>query len=324
MNFYNCGFYLGYLHNLQTEITELDLESVLKCLCTFSCEAVIPSQISQKLTPTDAKLIAVYENLLSRGLPTFPSLLVERTLTRLGHPQIPIDEKSETGSIEFQHMGLNAKVEKEWLNLLKRAHCIIDSRLPAEIELPQHPFDSDEEQTLFSNLLPRFLGSHVIQLVEPQRQFETLISRNTATEFIGQRVDFALETDNIKAVFEVDGEQHKKPSQRRLDERRDQILKNSGWTVFRIPAQDVRCDRIEKILIPLKDELATKPFFALTKQNYQSPLWKSGTGQKAQQLVLTPFSVTRLQKTLLLALRASVLSLNQSKWKLVIPKLSDS
>ena len=36
------------------------------------------------------------------------------------------------------------------------------------------------------------------------------------------------------------------------------------------------------------------------------------------QLVLTPFSVARLQKTLLLALRSSVLSLHQSKWKLVI------
>ncbi len=318
MNFYNCGFYLGYLHDLRDKITELDLESVLECLCTFSCEAVIRPQISPKLTPTDSKLIAVHENLLSRGLPTFPSLLVERTLTRLAHPQIPIDEKSETRSIEFFHRGLNAKVEREWLSQLKRAHCIIDSRLPAEIELSQHPFDSDEEQTFFLNLLPRFLGSHVVQLVEPQRLFETLISRNTATEFMGQRVDFALEIDKIKAVFEVDGEQHEEPSQRRLDERRDQVLRNSGWTVFRIPAQDVRCGRIEKTLIPLKDELATNPFFALTKQNYQSPLWESETGQKALQLVLTPFSVARLQKTLLLALRASVLSLNQSKWKLVI------
>ena len=316
MNFYNCGFYLGYLHNLQPKITELELESVLKCLCTFSCEAVIPPQNSPKLTPTDSKLIAVYENLLSRGLPTFPSLLVERTLTRLSHPCIPIQEESETGSFEFLHQDLNAETEEEWLGLLKRAHCIIDPRLTNE--LSHHPFDSDEEEEFFSNLLPRFLGSHVTQWVEPQRPFETLIDSNTATEFFGQRVDFALETDQIKAVFEVDGEQHQEPRQRRLDERRDRILRNNGWRVLRIPARNVRSGQIEQTLTPLRDEFATDPFFDLTEQNYQTSLWETELGQKALQLVLTPFAVARLQKTLLFGLRTSALSLNQPEWKLVV------
>ena len=318
MNFYNCGFYLGYLHNLQSKITELDLESVLKCLCTFSCETVIPPENPQKLTSTDSKLIAVYENLISRGLPTFPSLLIERTLAQLPHPHIPIHEESETGSFEFLHRNLDAETEGEWLHLLERTHYIIDPRLTAEIELPHQPFDSDEERIFFSNLLPRFLGSYITQLVEPQRLFETLINRGPATQFFGQRVDFALETDQIKVVFEVDGEQHEEPRQRRLDERRDRILRDSGWTVLRISAQDVRSGQIEQTLIPLRDEFTIAPFFALIEQNYQTPLWEAELGQKALQLVLTPFSVARLQKTLLLALRSSALSLNQSEWKLVI------
>lgn len=316
MNFYNCGFYLGYLHNLQTKITELNLESVLKCLCIFSCEAVIPFRNSQKPTPTDSKLIAVYENLLGRGLPTFPSLLVERTLAGLPHPHIPIHEESETGSFEFRHQDLDAETEEDWLNLLKKAHYIIDPRLTAN-DLLSESFDSCEEKKFFSELLPEFLGSYITQLVEPQRLFETLIDSETATEFARQRVDFALETDQIKAVFEVDGEQHEEPRQRRLDERRDRILRNNGWTVFRISARDVRSGRIEPTLIPLRDEFATNPF-TLTERNYQSPLWETELGQQALQLVLTPFAVARLQKILLLALRASTLSLNQSKWKLVI------
>ena len=275
----------------------------------------------------DSKLIDVYENLLSRGLPTFPSLLVERTLTRLPHPHISIHEESETGSFEFQHRDLNAETEGEWLRLLKRAHCVMDPRLTTEIELSHQPFDSDEEQIFFSNWLPRFLGNHITQLVEPQRLFETLIDHNTASEcfgqrFFGQKVDFALETDQIKVVFEVDGEQHEEPGQRRLDERRDESLKSNGWEVFRIPARDVRCgrleQRIEQDVNRLREKLATNPFFALTEQNYQSPLWETERGQKALQLVLTPFSVARLQKTLLLALRCSALSLNQSEWKLAI------
>ena len=316
MNYYNCGFYLGYLHNLQPKITELELESVLKCLCTFSCEEVIPPKARM---PTDFKLsqlIAVYENLLSRGLPTFPSLLVERTLTQLHPLDIAIQEESETGSFEFLHQELDAEAEEEWLGLLERAHCIIDPRLTNE--LSHHPFDSDEEEEFFSNLLPRFLGSHVTQLVEPQRLFETLIDSDTATEFFGQRVDFALETDQIKAVFEVDGEQHYEPRQRRLDDRRNQILRNNGWRVLRIPARNVRSGQIEQTLTPLRDEFATDPFFDLTEQNYQTSLWETELGQKALQLVLTPFAVARLQKTLLLALRASALSLNQSEWKLVV------
>lgn len=321
MNFYNCGFYLSYLHDLHPKITELDLESVLKGLCTFSCEAVISSRNSQKPTPMDSKLIAVYENLLSRGLPTFPSLLVEGTLARLPHSHIPIHEESETGSFEFRHRDLDAETEEDWLNLLKKAHYIIDPRLTAN-DLLSESFDSDEEKKFFSSLLPQFLGNHITQLVETQRLFETLIDREMATQFIRQRVDFALETDQIKVVFEVDGEQHEEPGQRRIDERRDKILKNSGWEVFRIPARDVRCGRLEQRIEQdvnlLRDKLATNPFFALTEQNYQSPLWETELGQKALQLVLTPFSVARLQKTLLLALRASVLSLHQSKWRLVI------
>ena len=317
MNFYNCGFYLSYLHNLQPKITELNLESVLKCLCTFSCETIIPSQNSQKPTLTDSKLIAVYENLLGRGLPTFSSLLVESALARLPHPYIPIGKKLEKGSFEFSHPRLGAETEREWLNLLKRAHCIIDPRLSAEIELSHQSFDSDEEKKFFSSSLPQFLGNHITQLVETQRLFETLIDRDMATQFIRQRVDFALETDQIKVVFEVDGEQHEESGQRRIDERRDKILKNSGWGVFRIPARDVRCGRLEQRIEQdvnlLRDKLTTNPFFALTEQNYQSPLWETELGQKALQLVLTPFSLARLQKTLLLALRSSVLSLNQSE-----------
>ena len=320
MNFYNCGFYLGYLHNLQPKITELELESVLKCLCTFSCEEIIPPKV---LTPTDSKLsqlIAVYENLLSRGLPTFPSLLVECTLTQLPPSDIAIQEESETGSFEFLHRDLNAETEREWLNLLKRAHCIIDPRLTNELSHP--PFDSDEEEEFFSNLLPKFLGSHITQLVEPQRLFETLIDRDTAAEFFGQRVDFALETDQIKVVFEVDGEHHKKDPQLTLDKKRDHILKKSGWTVLRIPAKDVKADKIDaktsNQLKLLGTRLEKKPFFAPTKQNYQCPLWETELGQKALQLVLTPFAVARLQKTLLFGLRTSALSLNQSEWKLVI------
>ena len=319
MNFYNCGFYLGYLYNLQTKITELNLESILRCLCTFSCETIIPPENSQRLTSVDSKLIAVYENLLSRGLPTLPSLLIERTLAQLPHPHIPIDEESETGSFEFLHQNLNVETEEKWLNLLERAHYIIDPRLTSEIELPHRPFDSDEEQCFFSNLLPRFLGSYITQLVEPQRLFETLIDRDTATEFFGQRVDFALEIDQVKVVFEVDGEQHhEESSQQRLDERRDEVLKHNGWKIVRVSARDVRRGRIEQAVSPLRNELTTHPFCCLTEQNYQLPLWETELGQKALQLVLTPFSVARLQKTLLLALRTSTLSLNQSEWKLVI------
>ena len=320
MNYYNCGFYLGYLHNLQPKITELELEPVLKCLCTFSCEEVIPPKAPMPTDSELSQLIAVYENLLSRGLPTFPSLLVERTLTRLSHPCIPIQEESETGSFEFLHQDLNAETEEEWLGLLKRAHCIIDPRLSHELSHP--PFDSDEEEEFFSNLLPRFLGSHVTQLVEPQRLFETLIDSDTATEFFKQRVDFALETDKIKVVFEVDGEQHKKDPQLTLDKKRDNFLKKSGWTVLRIPAKDVREGKIDGgtsiELEKLGTDLEKEPFFAPAKQNYQSPLWELELGQKALQLVLTPFAVARLQKTLLFGLRTSVLSLNQPEWKLVV------
>ena len=323
MNFYNCGFYLGYLDNLHKITDELELESVLKCLCTFSCETITPPKA---LTPMDSKLsqlIAVYENLLSRGLPTFPSLLVERTLTQLPSPDIAIHEQSETGSFEFLHKGLDATVETEWLDLLKRAHYIVDPRLTPESELPHYPFDSEEEQIFFSKRLPQYLAEHITLLVEPQRPFETLIDPEKATDkeikfCQRRRVDFALETDKIKVVFEVDGEHHQKDPQLTLDEERDRILEKSGWKVLRIPTKDVRENKIDGAILLKLNKLKAAPFFDLTGQNYCSPLWETELGQKALQLVLTPFAVARLQKTLLFGLRTSALSLNHPKWKLVV------
>ncbi len=317
MNFYNCGFYLGYLHNLKPKIAGLDcaagldFESVLKSLCAFSCEAIIPSQNPRSL-PTDAKLIAVYENLLSRGLPTFPSLLVERALTRLPHPHIPIQEDSEIGSFELFHPRLDSETEGEWLDLLTRAHCIVDPRL-TNMELFHNPFDSDAERTFFYSFLPN-VGAHTLQLTEPQRGFESLVKEDEVEEFFDQRVDFAIDTKGIRTIIEIDGE----PRDHILDEKRNKALKKNGWQVVRIPTRDLRNGRVCNVLSQLRDRFSQDRYFDLTEQNYHSPLWGTELGQKALQLVLTPFAIARLQKILLLALRASVLSLSQPEWNFVV------
>jgi ATP-dependent DNA helicase RecQ len=328
MDIYNCGFCLSYLHDLKPRLQEVagfDLDFILRGLCSFRAEEVISPSTpeARNLTQIDQQLVAVYDNLISRGLPTLSSLFLERVLTRLPLSSVQIQEQHrKRGEIEFSHAGqrLNRQTEKEWLDLLVRAMCVVDPRLKPGTELTYHPFDSEEERFFFDELLPK-IGPHLPQLAQPQRGFESLIGEEQYPAFVEQRVDFAVETTGTKVIVEIDGE----PRDHALDERRNRALSNS-WHVCRIPTRELRTDIVHEVLARLRERFSLDPYFALVERNYCRPLWINPPERYALQLALTPFAVARIQKLLLSALRSGLLSLTENPasegegpiWKIVV------
>lgn len=313
---YNCGFYLGYLRQLKKKlesVAKFNIDFILKNLCTFTCEEIIQSNDSLNISINELKLISVFENIICRGLPTYPSLFVERTLLNFVCHDILICEETETGSFLFFHKDLNRKKEEEWLKQLINVHCVIEPRWGPERELAYNPFDSEEEKYFFYRLLP-FIGENSIQMFEPQRTFDSLIPPSQAINFIDQRVDFTIETQKIKAIVEIDGE----PRDRVLDQKRNDILKNNGWSVTRIPTSILKEKVVENILLDLKEKLEKDEYFVQSRENYKSFFIENRLYNHALQLVLTPFTIARLQKVLLMALRNSVISINQGEWRFVV------
>ncbi|MGM0501853.1 MAG: DEAD/DEAH box helicase [Bacillota bacterium] len=323
MDVYNCGFYLDYLNNLESELanrTDFDFENMKRELATFSCEEIVSSEkklslesTKKDLSPNDHKMLAVYENIITRGIPTLPSLRVENILIDLVSTEIPIRKKEET-SFEFNHPKLSPSKEKNWLTSLFKAHCIIEPRKESNLDSKKQ-FDSKAEEK-FLNIVVEELGPTACQLFESQRSFSTLLPQEDSLEFIDQKVDFTLDFDKIKAVFEIDGSQHEDPNQKSLDKKRDKALANSGWDTQRITTKNIRRKKLN--LDRLIQQLEESALFQYLKSNYQFPLWEKELGTEALQLVLTPFAIARIQKTLLTVLKSNSLSLQEDQWDLVI------
>jgi ATP-dependent DNA helicase RecQ len=87
----------------------------------------------------------------------------------------------------------------------------------------------------FNELFPKAFQHHLHRQVK----IGELIYKQDG-DIIQGRVDFAFQVGNIKWVIEIDGVQHlNDPAQQALDIKRDDLLREGGWKVYRIPASDV-------------------------------------------------------------------------------------
>ena len=312
---YNAGFYLQYLWDQRHRLTALagfDLNEILQTLSSFHLQETRPPLVSPhtQLTDNDRRVLAVYRDLLVRGLPTLPSLFVEQALLRRAEQAGWVAKAQKNGVAYFvTPNGIDG-----WIETLARAHVAVDPRLSTS-DINSDIFDSKEESHFFHKILPKAIGKGTALFCEPQKPFSELLPPTVAQNFMQNRVDFAISAPGICLVVEVDGPQHALPAVKAADKKRDKTLQGNGWSVTRIWTKD-----LDKPLAfdKLKQQVpAGNKFAGYANLNYATPLWGNIKGQIALQAVLAPFGVARIQRALLLALEQSVLSLGQEQWRLV-------
>ncbi len=273
--------------------------------------------------------------MLSRGLPTFPSLFIEETLTN----QFKFSEKKihdKTGEIYFKKKN---KLSKEEMELLYNSLFVVDPRI-TDLSKVEQNYDSWEEhagsefeEKFYKESLPRLFHSCICQLTETQRSIKSIIEFPSTLEarlnkslgammhdFYGQRVDLSIQfpdTDSSKSglVIEIDGAQHSEEKQARLDEKRDDVIeKNDKWLrTVRINTDEVTGIPPQKI--ELINELLKHPFYQKVKSNFENPIWKTNSGLMTLQLALTPFGIARIQKTIIYLISQGILDLTGKVWK---------
>lgn len=112
------------------------------------------------------------------------------------------------------------------------------------------------EHYFYEKILPRLLGPYYKRFVVPQVEFSSLIKnseRNNLSEY--QRVDFIITTKKQAYVVEIDGEDHIAHQDR--DKNRDEVLRNNGFLVIRIPNVEIirgSGPNLELLEKELKDE----------------------------------------------------------------------
>jgi len=286
---------------------------VLRHLTAFNLDLQSPIGSSKIEDP----ILAVADNLVTRGMPTLPSLRVEQAVAEATGLTT---EKRVNGSIEFP---FSEEPDNAGQRLLREALLPIDPSLsPDEVTSDlREQLGSDAEIDFLRSGVSAAVGGWAAQLFNPQRRLDTIVSEENALGFTRQSVDFAVQlpvhSDHPDGlVVEIDGKQHEEAGQVRLDEKRDGACKQAGWTYGRTPATNAATPSRQ-----VQTEIGAyldHPCAKVLRQNFESPPWQSESGAKWTLAALIPLQVARIQKTLLYLVQQSLLDLGSPTWTIAV------
>lgn len=314
------GYILSTVHNFfreqekQNKLT-VNLNSLLEHLCTYD--------VDYKFTPSAEKdsIFAIYENIVSRGLPTTPSLWLENEISN----QFGIAEKViKNGAILYKETDSLTRFGESLVNSL----FVVDPRIAntrnemeSNLAYCGYPLSALESEFFFS-LLPNSFGRYLPQLIEIQREFSSVEFKKPDARFHDQRMDFSFELPDALGFdssidIETDGNSHLAPSQAALDQQRDNYLNGLGWSkTIRFHASDfstISPDNTTRLT-----NYFAHPYVRKIQENFEHPLWNAPWGLEAMQITLTPLAVSRIQKVLTLAINSGVLDLGKNEWYIAI------
>ncbi|MBU0561778.1 MAG: DEAD/DEAH box helicase [Bacteroidetes bacterium] len=321
-----CGYITSYIKDLLPELdscSNYDNQSILRSLSEFEIEAISSENPLQNLSQKEKQLIFVLDNILSRGFPTLCSIFLERELTKLTANRIQIQESNSQGSIKFLDSIVNHNVKEEWIQSIVNSLILFDSNFDPivafdEVERKYNTTNnvtvSQEEKDFYCKILPNIIGLNISQLFEPQRKIETMLPANEAQNYFGQKVDFAIETVDVKVVVEIDGLQHFQDQvQMNLDNQRRNSLRANGWKVIEITATEIKEELKEETINAIRQVLIDSQYLSRLNQ-----LESTNFSALTEKLIQIPLFVARFQKSFLWALKKGYINFNQERWMFCI------
>ncbi len=329
----------GYILKTTKDLLEnveikVEIDSLLQSLSVFEIE----TNDCDENNKIDDPLIAVLENLLSRGLPTFSSVFIEESITK----SFNIAEKKihdKTGELYFK---LKDDLDDRYELLepfIYNSLFIVDPRLKDVSEFQQNFVSWEEhlgskyEEMFFKLSLPEYFEDSICQLVETQRTIDSILDFPIGigkkynqqlgplkNDFYKQRVDFSVQFPTAKnfkngIVIEIDGSQHQSEQQKTLDEKRDSLIQRTGWQeTVRINTNEISSipsEKVEKV-----KGFFSHPYYEQIKENFSEPIWDYENGIEGMQVALSPFGIARIQKTIIHLISQGILDLEDKIWNL--------
>ncbi|NCT92884.1 MAG: ATP-dependent DNA helicase RecQ [Chitinophagaceae bacterium] len=317
---------------LETKYKPTEVQGLLTQLSYFDID--VNSTAELKDNSNFEQILSVAHNIISRGLPTRPTLWLENKILQVFDLTQQDEKLLDIGTIRQV-----LKIEETLIQKLFRALHIIDPNLKDNNISKQkintwENLGSSFEETFLYEQLPKYASPIWVQLLETQRELENVLRFSTTTEdevekyingtikiFNEQRLDFSIEfpykiKEQRGIVVEIDGSQHEQHPQNLIDTDRDNATEKAKWgKAIRIKTSDWK--NIETKISPIK-QFENEQFFNLLKQNFENPLYNEKEGLTALELSLIPFAVARIEKTLIHLLFDGKLNINAEEWNIAI------
>ncbi|MFI3297783.1 MAG: DEAD/DEAH box helicase [bacterium] len=265
-----------------------------------SFEVFAPFDLNASVFEDVHPILAVLNNIITRGLPTKASPYIEEAFKCFGN----IKQDDELGSIKY-----SLDVD-DAVNLFLALH-IIDNRFELNLEnYNLNILDSDLEKNFIANST-----SIIKQILQPQRSLSSITLEDKLHH--SQRVDFACqlpypckcnnEDKNYNGfVIEIDGDKyHSTIETKKTDIERINDLLSKNWMCKRIPESQIyeRLGLGGEYLVNIKN--ASEKVF-------------DNDWIKTLQLVLSPIGVARIQKTVIDALLTNNLNIEEKSWNVLV------
>ncbi len=306
------------LQSVKNQINKSDKKDfwmgICKDLSTFYCRN---NKLSIEDNEQEHPIFSVIDNQLSRGLPTIPTINIERQFAKIFG--LTEEATSIIGSITFDFIN-NAE------NYL-RCLVIADSRaneLNSETTFQtwEDHGGSEFEKKFFENKFQQF-SNKANQLLQLQRTITSIVGGKIAghDSFHDQTMDFLLEfpaADNFTKglVIEIDGTQHNVEPQVSKDRLRNHFANQNGYQTVRITTGEVNNIPPEK-----KNKIAQyllHPYSQYFSQNISKPLFNSIKDLDYLQLFLSPFGIARVQKAFLKSIKKNLINITSENLSIAI------
>ena len=300
---FHAAYQLDVVRNaLQNVNIDKDkLKGLYKNLSDFELQT--PFDIGASIYEDVHPILAVLNNIVTRGLPTKASPFIEDAFKSLGNEQ----KKDSLGNICYHIDHLDNDELFLAMHLVDSRWTITRDNYNTDV------LDSDLEITYITEKTTPILR----QLLQPQRSLASISSKTLSHS---QRVDFAFEfpyaTKNGKGadyqgcVVELDGNRyHSDVTQLMYDQRRNQVLREANWYCLRLNEGEIEKSyddyhHLGSDYVKYCEQTFCKKF--------------DNEWVNTLQLVLSPIAVARLEKTILEALMTGQLDLAVNKWKVLV------
>lgn len=268
-------------------------QSLLKHLSSFEVSA--PFDIGASIYDDKNPIYAVLNNIVTRGLPTKASPLLENAFEPFGNKK----EEETLGCIDYSIEGINDE------DIFLALHAL-DNRLKYNCNnYNKNYLDSDLEKKYITEISPSIFRHFLL----PQRSLDNIL--DTKNHY-AQRVDFAVEYpygDKKGCVIELDGRKyHSSTSQQIKDNERTKSLIGKQWSCIRIKDNEINNNDFNY----LENSEYIKTLFSAYNKPYDAS-WI-----KTLQTVLSPIAVARIEKTVIEALLIKKIDISQKNWNVLV------